>query len=203
MRIEPVAEKLPAEFDLLRAEARAEGHHFLDRLANDWSSGAMRFSQPGEAFIAAYSGDRLAGVGGLTVDPAMPGALRMRWFYVRQSFRRSGVARSIARMLPEMAFKTTTVVALNAAPDSVPFWESLGFMPDQEAGHTHICGETDSNENRSVCRGGPANRMHGETRLNQQRRSSSRSSLRRLSRWYSAIVPDMTINARTIEIATQ
>lgn len=42
MRIEPVVAKLPAEFDALRAEARAAGHHFLDRLANDWGPGAMR-----------------------------------------------------------------------------------------------------------------------------------------------------------------
>lgn len=138
MRIEPVAEQLPAEFDNLRAEARAEDHHFLDRLANDWRSGAMRFTQPGEAFLAAYSGETLAGVGGLTIDPAVPGALRMRRFYVRRSFRRSGIARSMATMLLNKAFKTTSVVNLNAALDSIPFWESLGFVPEQEAGHTHV-----------------------------------------------------------------
>jgi GNAT superfamily N-acetyltransferase len=138
MRIEPVVEKLPAEFDILRAEARAEDHHFLDRLANDWRSGAMQFTEPGEAFLAAYSGDTLAGVGGLTIDPVVPGALRMRRFYVRGSFRRSGIARSIATTLLNKAFKTTSVVNLNAALDSIPFWESLGFMPEQYAGHTHV-----------------------------------------------------------------
>jgi hypothetical protein len=63
MRIEPVLEELPAEFDILRAEARAEGHRFLDRLANDWGSGALRFNQPGEALSAAYASDMLAGFG--------------------------------------------------------------------------------------------------------------------------------------------
>lgn len=138
MRIEPVIAELPAEFDALRVEARAENHHFLDRLANDWGSGSMRFNQTGETFLAAYSGNRLAGVGGLTVDPVVPGALRMRRFYVRRSFRRSGIARSIATILLDSALKTTTVVTLNAALDSVPFWESLGFVADQEAGHTHV-----------------------------------------------------------------
>lgn len=61
MRIEPVVAKLPAEFDALRAEPRAEGHHFLDRLANDWGPGAMRFSQTGETLLAVYSDHRLAG----------------------------------------------------------------------------------------------------------------------------------------------
>ena len=138
MHIEPIVGELPAEFDFLRDEARAEDHYFLDRLADDWASGSMRFSQPGEAFMAAYSGEVLAGVGGLTVDPAVPDALRMRRFYVRQSFRRLGIARSIARMLLARAFKTTTVVVLNAAPDSVQFWESLGFVSHPEAGHTHL-----------------------------------------------------------------
>jgi GNAT superfamily N-acetyltransferase len=138
MRIEPVVKELPAEFDTLRAEARAEGYRFLDRLANDWGSGAMRFTQPGEAFLAAYLGDVLAGVGGLTIDPVVLGALRMRRFYVRRSFRRSGIACSIATMILDSTFKTTTLVTVNAASGSVPFWEALGFVLDREAGHTHI-----------------------------------------------------------------
>lgn len=55
MRMEPVVEDLPGEFDALQAEARAEGHQFLDRLANEWASGAMRFQQPGEQLLAVYS----------------------------------------------------------------------------------------------------------------------------------------------------
>jgi hypothetical protein len=34
MRIQPVEEDLPAEFDRLRAEARADGHYFMDRLGS-------------------------------------------------------------------------------------------------------------------------------------------------------------------------
>jgi len=138
MHIEPVVDELPAEFDALRVEARADGYRFLDRLADDWRSGAMRFRQTGEAFLAAYAGDKLAGVGGLTVDPVVHGALRMRRFYVRRSFRRSGIGRSIVATLLDKAFKATTLVTLNAARDSVQFWESLGFVPDSEAGHTHL-----------------------------------------------------------------
>ena len=36
----------------------------------------------------------LAGVGGLTIEPVVPGALRLRRFYVRPSFRRAGVGRN-------------------------------------------------------------------------------------------------------------
>jgi hypothetical protein len=71
----------------MQAEARAEGHAFLDRLANDWASGAMRFDRPGEALLAAYSQGVLAAIGGITVDPIVAEALRMRRFYVRPAFR--------------------------------------------------------------------------------------------------------------------
>ena len=87
VRLEPVVEALPAEFDQLRAESSAEGHRFLDRLANDWASGVMRFDRPGEMLLAAYSDDdMLVGVGGITVDPEVPEALRMRRFISAQPF---------------------------------------------------------------------------------------------------------------------
>ena len=93
MRLEPVVEALPAGFDQLQAESGAEGHNFLDRLASDWTSGVMRFDRPGEMLLAAYSDDMLVGVGGITVDPEMPEALRMRRFYIRSAFRRAGIGR--------------------------------------------------------------------------------------------------------------
>jgi len=71
-------------------------------------------------------------------DPVVSGALQMRRFYVRQTFRRSGIAPSIALTLLEQAIETAIVVTLNAAPGSVRFWERLGFVPDPAAGHTHI-----------------------------------------------------------------
>lgn len=138
MRIQPVVEELPAEFDQLRAEARAERHYFLDRLASDWAAGAMPFSRPGEKLLAAYSDDVLAGVGGITRDPVIAEALRMRRFYVRANFRRTSIGRTFAHMLLEQAFRTVEIVVVNAAPDSVRFWESLGFLPDARDGHTHI-----------------------------------------------------------------
>jgi len=41
VRFEAVVDKLPADFETMRAEARAERYAFLERLANDWVSGAM------------------------------------------------------------------------------------------------------------------------------------------------------------------
>ncbi len=138
VRFQRVVEELPADFDTICVEARAEGYKFLDRLATDWASGAIRFDQPGEALLAAYSDDVLAAIGGITIDPFVPDALRMRRFYVRPAFRRTGIGREIAHALLERAFRTSRVVTLNAAVDSVPFWENLGFVPQVRDGHTHV-----------------------------------------------------------------
>jgi GNAT superfamily N-acetyltransferase len=138
VRLQPVVDELPADFDTVRAEARAEGYRFLDRLASDWASGAMRFDRPGEALLAAYSEGVLTAIGGITIDPIVPDALRMRRFYVRSAFRRAGIGREIAQVLLERAFRSVRVVTINAAVDSVPFWEALGFVPQVLDGHTHV-----------------------------------------------------------------
>jgi GNAT superfamily N-acetyltransferase len=96
IRLERVIDALPAGFAVLRAEARANGHSMLDTLASEWASGATRFDRPGEMLVAAYVDGVLAGVGGVTLEPAMPGALRMRRFYVCLAHRRHGVGRALA-----------------------------------------------------------------------------------------------------------
>ena len=137
VRFQRVIDELSADFDTIRAEARAEGYRFLDRLAKDWASGAMRFDRPGEALLTAYSAGVLAAIGGITIDPIVPDALRMRRFYVRPAFRRTGIGREIAQALLKRA-RSVPVVTLNAAVSSVPFWETLGFAPHARDGHTHI-----------------------------------------------------------------
>ena len=67
-RLQRVIEELPVGFDALRAEARAEGYLFVERLANEWMSDTMRFDRDGEALIAASLAGVLAGIGGLTIE---------------------------------------------------------------------------------------------------------------------------------------
>lgn len=129
---------LPAGFETLREEARDEGYLFVERLAADWEARRMRFDRDGEALLAAYATGVLAGIGGLTIEPVLPGALRMRRFYVRPLFRRAGIGRRLATALLERARIIGVLVTVNAAPTSVSFWESLGFAPDMRDGHTHL-----------------------------------------------------------------
>lgn len=139
--IAPVDAILPAGFDEMRAEGAAEGYRFLERLALEWRSGDRRFDREGEMLLAAHVGDVLAGLGGVTRDPALPGHSRMRRFYIRAPFRHAGVGRELAVAL-SAAIRPPVLV--NAATADAPaFWESLGFTPDSRHGHTHILARRD------------------------------------------------------------
>jgi GNAT superfamily N-acetyltransferase len=129
LELEPVSDALPAGFDALRAEALAEGFRQVERLAAEWEAGTTRFDRDGEALLGARLTGVLAGVGGLTTDPVVPGALRMRRFYVRPAFRRIGVGRRlVTALLAGVAGDRS--ITVNAAPASIAFWERLAFDPD-------------------------------------------------------------------------
>ena len=139
MQLDRVIAKLPHGFDIMCAEASAEGHRNMERLALDLTSGEMRFDGDGEALLAAHVQGTLAGIGGLTIEPLLPGAFRMRRFYVRQPFRRQGVGRQLALALIEPALARSRVITVNAGNADAPaFWMRLGFTPDLRDGHTHV-----------------------------------------------------------------
>jgi GNAT superfamily N-acetyltransferase len=138
MWLERVLAEMPAGLAVLRAEARAEGYRHIDRLADEWVAGTMRFDRDGEALIAASLDRQLAGIGGITIDPSRPGRLRMRRFYVRSSFRRAGIGRAIAAKLLAHAHAFGRPVTVNAAAGSEPFWSSLGLAAEVRNGHTHV-----------------------------------------------------------------
>lgn len=138
MQLQRVVTELPLGFDGLMAEAHAEGYRHVARLADEWAAGTTRFEREGEALMAACLAGELAGIGGLTVDPAQPGALRMRRFYVRRSFRRRGIGRKLAESLFARARALGRPVTVNAGAGSELFWQSLGFVADPRDGHTHV-----------------------------------------------------------------
>ena len=138
MRLERIVTELPAGFDVLRAAARAEGYRHIERLADEWIAGTVRFDGEGEALMAATLAGQLAGIGGITIDPVQPETLRMRRFYVRAAFRRNRIGRALAESLLVRAHRFGRKVTVNAGVGSEPFWQSLGFVADARDGHTHI-----------------------------------------------------------------
>jgi GNAT superfamily N-acetyltransferase len=137
--LDRVTEALPEGFAALQAEASGEGFRMLDRLARDWEAGADRYARDGEALLAARVDGALAGIGGLTHDPVLMDALRMRRFYVGPRFRRLGVARRLADALLALPRSHRTLITVNAGtPDAPAFWEALGFVRDSGGSHTHV-----------------------------------------------------------------
>jgi GNAT superfamily N-acetyltransferase len=137
IRLIAVRHALPDGFDAMQAEAAEDGHHNMQRLADDWTDGTTRFDATGEALLAATVAGELAGVGGITMDPVERGALRMRRFYVRVAFRRRGIGRQLAEALIATAAPETVLVVNAGGQLAAAFWEALGFVPDRCNGHTH------------------------------------------------------------------
>ncbi|WP_027666873.1 GNAT family N-acetyltransferase [Rhizobium leguminosarum] len=135
--IRRIRDRLPQEIADLESEARREGHRHVARLIDEWSTGAVRFDRDGERLLGAYANEVLAGVGGMTVETAMSGTLRMRRFYVRPAMRERGIGRMLAMALLDHA--CCSVVTVHAGNDGAGrFWESLGFQPYGRDGHTHV-----------------------------------------------------------------
>jgi GNAT superfamily N-acetyltransferase len=134
-----VKDALPPGFEVLRYAAEGEAYSMLAVLAREWADGTNRFDRPGEALVAAYDAGQLVGMGAMSQDPYVAGALRMRRFYVSSRHRRRGIGRAIAGALlerVETAGKTITLDAPQA--EAARFWEALGFIRDERDGHTHL-----------------------------------------------------------------
>lgn len=131
-----VIDALPDSFDALRAEAVAEGHRHLDRLAAEWADDRGRFT----AVLAAFAGGELVGIGALTPEPqpAAEPALRMRRLYVARAARRQGVARTIISALLQEALGEVRLVTAHAGnPEAALFWQAEGFAPVADAAWSH------------------------------------------------------------------
>jgi GNAT superfamily N-acetyltransferase len=81
----------------LRVESSREGFRFIERLCDEWASGANRFNDSGEALFLAVVDGQVVGVCGLNRDPyaSAPNIGRVRRLYVLREHRRSGVGRAL------------------------------------------------------------------------------------------------------------
>lgn len=161
-RIESLDEGLLAP---LVKQSAAEGYRHLERLVEDWKSGASRFDRENEAlFVATYSdaapnkqnadpsssdqpsthkahsGVVWVGIVGLNVDPYLddPAIGRVRRLYVDPAFRRAGVGRKLVERVIDHARGRFRRLVLRTTPEARDFYEKIGFEPDPSAvHHTH------------------------------------------------------------------
>lgn len=125
IKLVPVNNALPEDFDTLREEAESEGFLHLNRLSAEFAEAKTTFT----SLLAAFIDDKLVGIGGLTPEPDDPTALRMRRLYVSSSSRRKGVATAIVNALLQQALSETSRVTVHAGnPIAAQFWESCGFQ---------------------------------------------------------------------------
>lgn len=132
---------LPPDIEDLRAEARAEGFRFVDKLVAEWNAGRNRFAEPGEVLLGAFQASRLVAVGGLNRDPYADrlDIGRLRHLYVRRAARRSGVGSALVCQLLDRAKDGFQSVRLRTdTQEADDFYVRLGFRPVRDEAATHI-----------------------------------------------------------------
>jgi len=137
--VEAAAPLLPHGLAVLAEGADAEGIAIVSAVITRWADGTQRYDQSGESLLVARSDQTVVGVGGLTRCPHVPGAMRVRRFYVAAEWRRLGVARLLAERLIDQGFQHSNTLTCNARASAAapPFWENMGFRPVATEGITH------------------------------------------------------------------
>ena len=140
VRVRSATEFLPGALTALAEQADAERIRVVRAVIDRWESGEERYDRSGEQLLVAVTDDGVVGVGGLTICPTVPGALRVRRFYVHPAWRRRGVAAAITSALLASWPREVSVITCNAqASAAAPrFWEAMGFEPVDDANITHV-----------------------------------------------------------------
>jgi GNAT superfamily N-acetyltransferase len=125
-------------FAALAADARAEGHRFLERMAAEWQAGTNRFDRPGELVLGAWVGGSLAGLIARGIDPHAtdPEVGRLRHLYVRRDRRGSGIGLSLARAALEGAERHFRLIRVRLGAEhaaAAAMYLALGFA--------RVCGD--------------------------------------------------------------
>jgi GNAT superfamily N-acetyltransferase len=128
LSLERITDTLPIGFAELEADAKADGHNHLSRLAAEFAQSPAIF----HAIFACHLDGSLAGIGAITDEPSPTSqpTWRMRRLYVHRKFRRRKVARTIANALLQEAACNVSIVTVHAGNDGAArFWEAIGFSP--------------------------------------------------------------------------
>jgi len=137
LSITPVSDWPIPEFEDLVHESRQEGFRFMERLDEEWLSGANRFSKVGEALFAVFDDGKLVAVGGINRQSDECG--RLRHFYVITAVRRRGVGRLLEQHILAFASVHYTHIVLRTNTEvGELFYESLRFLrlpPGDDATH--------------------------------------------------------------------
>lgn len=139
--IAPLAALAPNAIAPLLHASRMEGFRLVERLVEEYASGANRFDQVGEVLLGAFADGQLVGDGGVNRDPYANDARigRLRHLYVLPEQRQRGVGRQLVAALVAQAAPHFALLRLRTNnPVAARFYERLGFAVlagDEEATH--------------------------------------------------------------------
>jgi GNAT superfamily N-acetyltransferase len=112
----------------------------MERLCEEWVSGANRFDAPGEALFLALADGQVVGVCGLNRDPYAHNARagRVRRLYVLPTHRRSGVGQALLEAV--IAHAPNHFGLLRVRTDAAgEFYTARGFQrDDSDTEATHV-----------------------------------------------------------------
>jgi ribosomal protein S18 acetylase RimI-like enzyme len=121
----------PVRFAPLLEASQREGWRHLERLRDEWDSGANRFEGPGEGLFVAIAPDGAwSALCGLAADPFARKAEigRLRRLYVMPLTRRRGVGAALVRHVLARAGATFREVRVRTTDASASaFYAALGF----------------------------------------------------------------------------
>jgi GNAT superfamily N-acetyltransferase len=121
---------LPRDVQELAESAVGEGFRFVQRLVEEFESGANTFGRPGEALFEVREAGKLVAIGGLNVDPfvALGSVGRVRRLYVHPAHRARGIGRSLVEAIESEAARTFEALRLFTDNDAAGrFYLRLGY----------------------------------------------------------------------------
>jgi len=124
------------------AESVNTGFLAVQRLADEWASGANRFNRNGEALFIAKRDNCIIGVCGLNIDPYATNSAtgRVRHLYVMLEHRRRGIGRVLVERVVDEASLNFDRLHLRTHSDVADrFYRAIGFTPhygDEYCTHT-------------------------------------------------------------------
>ncbi|QIK69920.1 GNAT family N-acetyltransferase [Erysipelothrix sp. HDW6C] len=130
-----------AEIEQLVSHSKDEGFNHLQKLVDDYKSGANRFDKPGECLMVALSHNHIVGVCGINRDPFQDRMGRLRRLYVAPQYRNLGIARNIVTLI--LNFSVTHYQMVNLKISNIneagvdAFYKSLGFVRVDSETATH------------------------------------------------------------------
>lgn len=134
-KVKPLSNLFYSELTHLVKESKKEGFRFLERLVNDYETGANKFNKPGESLYGLFNKEGvLIAIGGLNLDPFSKEEKvgRLRRFYVSKNYRRIGLGRILLSQIICDAKNFYNVLVLHTDTEQGDkFYTSLGFSKEK------------------------------------------------------------------------